>query len=332
MQERKRQKPSLVLIKELQERSKQCHEFVRSSFRSERIEHPELRKALEHYFSYWNDFTHPGLFSIAFEASGGKPDKALRPQAAIAMIAAGFDIHDDIIDKSAEKHDHQTVFGKFGPDLALLLGNAFAIKGLTLLGQSISNLPRGKATQILDIIKTCLFEVGNAHAIELGMKSDAETSTERYLHVIHMKAASIEADMHVAALIATNEIKQIHTLTKIGRVLGTLATLREEFIDVFDTEELNRRIQTETLPVPVMSALQEARLHKKLKKLLEKGKLTSRDTEVLVNLVMKSKSVGKLKNKMRQLCSEAELAIRCVENDECITTLTKLVRSTLEDL
>jgi geranylgeranyl pyrophosphate synthase len=100
MQEQERQKPSLALIKELQERSKQCHEFVRSSFRSERIEHPELRKALEHYFSYWNDFTHPGLFSIAFEASGGKPDKALRPQAAIAMIAAGFDIHDDIIDKS----------------------------------------------------------------------------------------------------------------------------------------------------------------------------------------------------------------------------------------
>ena len=141
MEEQERQKPSLALIKELQERSKYCHEFVRSTFRSERIEHPELRKALEHYFSYWNDFTHPGLFSIAFEASGGKPDKALRPQAAIAMIAAGFDIHDDIIDKSPRKHDHYTVLGKYGQDLSLLLGNAFMINGLTLLELSLSDLP-----------------------------------------------------------------------------------------------------------------------------------------------------------------------------------------------
>jgi geranylgeranyl pyrophosphate synthase len=136
MKPRELETKSQTLVKDFKRRSKECQEYVRSTFLSEEIGHKELRKALEYYFSYWNDFTHPGLFSIAFEAAGGKPENLVKPQAAMAMIAAAFDIHDDIIDKSKRKHDHVTIFGKFGPDISILLGDAFLTKGLTLLGVS----------------------------------------------------------------------------------------------------------------------------------------------------------------------------------------------------
>ena len=332
MQEQERQKPSLALIKELQERSKQCHEFVRSSFRSERIEHPPLRQALEHYFSYWNDFTHPGLFSIAFEASGGKPDKALRPQAAIAMIAAGFDIHDDIIDKSLKKHDHHTVFGKYGQDLSLLLGNAFMISGLTLLELSVSDLPIQRSQITIEIIKKRLFEVGNAHALELALKKTTSVSPDKYLQILEMKAASIEADMHIAALIASDRPEVSEALREYGRILGTLATLREEFVDVTDPAELSRRASSEALPIPIMLAMKKPKTKRAMKKKLRKTKLTQKDVNELLDLLSQSELVLELKNKMEKMSSRAQFLADIVGNRKCRSLLKKLARSMMEDL
>ncbi len=51
---------------------------------------------------------------------------------------------------------------------------------------------------------------------------------------MRMKAASVEADMRIDAIVGGGNEKEIEALTKYGRILGMLATLREEFIDVFD--------------------------------------------------------------------------------------------------
>jgi len=321
-----------MLVEELQKRSRECQEFVRKSFLAERIEHPALQEALKHYFSYWNDFTHPGLFSIAFEVAGGKSQRALEPQAAIAMIAAGFDIHDDIIDKSAEKHSYQTVFGKYGQDLALLLGNAFMINGLTLLELSILDLPAEVSTTIVETIKKCLFEVGNAHALELGLKGSTTVSAQKYLKILEMKAASVEADMHIAALVASGKSEESELLRNYGRILGTLATLREEFVDIYDVAELKRRVRRETLPVPLMLAMQQIGLRRKITERLEKTRLDRNDLETLMDLVFECEPVGELKKRMGRLCLEAQSLADRIEKRKGISPLKRLARSMLEDL
>ncbi|MGB8779389.1 MAG: polyprenyl synthetase family protein [Candidatus Bathyarchaeia archaeon] len=68
---------------------------------------------------------------MACEAIGADPDSVLPVQAAITMMAAAFDIHDDFIDESKAKHGVLTVFGKFGKNVALLLGEAFLTEGFT---------------------------------------------------------------------------------------------------------------------------------------------------------------------------------------------------------
>jgi geranylgeranyl pyrophosphate synthase len=332
MPHQKRKTKSLTLIGELQKRSRECHEAVRSTFRLEKIEYAPLRKALEHYFSYWNDYTHPGLFSIAYEASGGKSKKALGEQAAIAMIAAGFDIHDDIIDRSTEKHGYPTVFGKFGQDLALLLGNAFMINGLTHLELSILDLPNAVSTAIIETVKNCLFEVGNAHALELAFRRSMTVSAQRYLEILEMKSASIEADMHVAALVASGKSEESETLRSYGRILGTLATLREEFVDIFDIAELKRRLREETLPIPLMFVMQQPEARMKIMEKLEKTRLDQDDLEVLLDLVFQSEPVNELKRKMGTLCSEAQSLADRTENRKSRDLLNRLATSMLEDL
>jgi len=156
---------------------------------------------LKHYFSYWNDSTHPGLFSVAYEAAGGEPDEALQPQAAIAMMAAGFDVHDDIIDESEQKHGVPTVFGKYGRKITLLLGNAFLIKGFTFFCISIEELDLEKLREVVEVLQRSLFELGNAHALELDLRERTNAELGEYMRGVEMKAASIEGDMRIGAII-----------------------------------------------------------------------------------------------------------------------------------
>jgi geranylgeranyl pyrophosphate synthase len=322
---------SQILVKDFQRRSRECQEYVRSSFLSEEIRHKGLRRALEHYFSYWNDFTHPGLFSVAFEAAGGKPENLVEPQAAMAMIAAAFDIHDDIIDDSKRKHDHVTVFGKFGQDISILLGDAFLTKGLTLLSTSASEYAGGREKEVFSTVKERLFEVGNAHAQELEMKRRFDVLPSEYLRVLEMKAASIEADMHIASLMARGSEKETATLKDYGRIIGFLGTLREEFVDMFEVEELSRRVKSETLPVPLMFALENAEMKKKIIRMIKKGKITSEEINQLADLVLDMEPVTALKKKMERLRDRAILLARELDK-KSETLLTSLAQSMLEDL
>lgn len=326
------QKKSAVLIGYFRERSIESQKFVRASFFSEKIRHARLREALEYYFSYWNDFTHSGFFSLAFEASGGNLVDSVKPQAAMSMIAAALDIHDDIIDHSRRKNDHMTVFGKFGQDISMLLGNAFLVKGLTLLGDSAANLTGTKQREVFAVAKHCLFEVGNAHALELEMKGRYDASPAKYMQVLEMKAAGVEADMHIATLMAGASEERTKILKEYGRIIGTLATLREEFVDLFEHEELNRRIQRETLPIPLMYALKSAESKERILRQLKNGKIRVKDVNALASIVLDTEPVIKLKMRMQVLCQKGMALIRNINNRKSRTLLINLTRSMLEDI
>jgi heptaprenyl diphosphate synthase len=299
---------------------------------SEKIEHKELRQALEHYFSYWNDFTHPGIFSITCEAVGEDPANQIEAQAAMTILAAAFDIHDDIIDDSKIKHGYPTVFGKYGKDIALLLGNAFMIEGFTLMGKVASRLPHERSSEIFSILKASFFDVGNAHASELRLRRKLDASPEEYMKILSKKAASIEADMHVAALLGGGCLKEVEPLARYGRILGTLAALREEFIDIFEIEELNQRIRAEAFPIPVLYAFQDRKPRKKIEKLLGKQELNGQDVERLLDIVFESESVKKLRMYMSDLTIRANKLISKIQNEAIKKLLERLVASTLEDL
>jgi geranylgeranyl diphosphate synthase type I len=319
-----------IVIANLRQRSKKGLEFAKQILQGEKMEHPKLHEALEHYLAYWDDFTHPGLFSAACEAVGGDPDDFVPTQAAIAMMAAAFDIHDDIIDKSKVKHKIPTVYGKFGAEIALLLGNAFLIEGFTLFGKTLKELNQEKAN-IFEIIKQSLYEFGNAHTLELGLKKRTDLPPEEYLKIVKMKAASIEGDMRIGAIIGGGTDKEVESLARYGRILGILAMLREEFVDIFDSEELNQRVSIEYLPIPVLYAMQDMESRKKIEKLLAK-KITNRDVDALVDIVFETKKVTEFKKYIEGLVAEAINMTLNVRNNSLREQFRQFASSTLEDL
>jgi geranylgeranyl pyrophosphate synthase len=291
------------VVTDLKKRSKKGLEFAKQKLQAEKMDFPKLRAALEHYLAQWHDFTHPGLFSVACEAVGGDPDSVVPTQAAIAMMAAAFDIHDDIIDKSKVKNKIPTVYGKFGAEMALLLGNAFLIEGFKLFVDSATTLPKEKRKKSLETLKNLMFEVGNAHALEVGLKEKKNVTPNDYLKIIEMKAAGIEADMYLGALFGGGEA-EVEILTRLGRILGILATLREEFIDVFEIEELCQRIAVQDLPLPLLFAMRDQEAKRKVKSIISKPKITKSNVAELVDVTLEAEPVVELKERMQCLIEE----------------------------
>ena len=138
--------------------------------------------------------------------------------------------------------------------------------------------------------------------------------------------------MRVGAAMGGGTDEDLDVLSRFGRILGILATLREEFIDMFEIEELNQRIQGKYLPVPIVYAMQDVDSRAAVEKLVAKERLTGEDIDILLDVVLESKSVEQLRKEMEALISESIQLARNVSNEKVRSTLVNLTSAALEDL
>jgi len=247
------------------------------------------------------------------------------------MLAAAFDIHDDLIDKSNAKNKIPTVYGKFGPEMTLLLGNAFIIQGFDLLAQETAGMPKKNGVTVLKNVKDLFFEVGNAHAMEIALK-ETGISLDEYIKITELKAASIEADMYLGAVFGGAKDAQVKVLARFGRILGMLATFRDDLVDVFDPTELAERISVDDLPLPLLFAMQDPETLAAIKQIITKDALTAEDVDRIVTLSLQSKPVAEIKKKMLLLSEEGKILAAKLPTSKLNPQLQALLAFMLEDL
>jgi geranylgeranyl diphosphate synthase, type I len=321
-----------MIMEDLQRRSKKGLDFAKLRMKTEKIDNPIMQEALEYYLTNWRDYTHPGLFSLACQAVGGDSEVAVPTQASLAMIAAAFDLHDDIIDRSDTKHAIATVYGKYGEEITILLGNAFMLEGYTLFVRSIFELQPKQSKEILALIRNRLYEVGNAHALELNLRHNDKAKSDDYIHLVNNKAASIDLDMCIGAIVAGGTEEEVKALARYGRILGVLTTLREEFVDVFEIDEISQRVEVECLPIPIIFAMHNCDVKTKVTSLLTQEELSADDIDILIDLIFNSEEVKNLIDHMKVMAAEAIAVTSVIQNEGSKKLLKEWVISMLEDL
>ena len=144
------------LQKLLYEKGKEGLELTRKTILDEKIESKEVRDALDYFMNeYWHDFTSSALLSIVCEAVGGDPKITTPVATSLTLISGAIDIHDDIIDQSKNKGERPTVYGKFGKEIALLVGDALLFKGFTALYDAAEKgISAEKIAAITNIIRS----------------------------------------------------------------------------------------------------------------------------------------------------------------------------------
>jgi geranylgeranyl diphosphate synthase, type I len=290
------------LQKLLHERGKEGLELARKTILEEKIECKEVKEALKYFMTEcWHDVTRPALLSLICEAVGGDPNITTPIAASITLISGATGIHDDIIDQSKIKGSRPTVPNKFGQDIALLVGDALLFKGFTMLYKAIEKgVPAAKIAAISDIINRTFFELGDAEALTLHFRGRIDVTPEEYLRVVRKRSADIEAYTRISAILGNGSKEEIEALGEYGRILGMLAILRDDMIDMLDLDETIHRINKEYLPLVIVYALQNSKLKYQISDLLKKT-TTTKDAKKLTILVDKAEGFNQMHNCMEEL-------------------------------
>jgi geranylgeranyl pyrophosphate synthase len=318
----------------LEKRGRNAFEFAKEAILSEKIDDKTLLRALEYLVrETWRDVSpfFPALLSISCEAVGGKPEKTTATGAALVIIASAADIHDDIIDQSVTKNSKLTIFGKFGKDVALLVGDALLFKGLMLLHEATNQVAKKRGEAILSLTKQAFFKIGNAEAKEIALKCKYDLQPQEYLNIIRMKAAIYEAHMQIGAIIGSGTSTEIEALGHYGKLLGTLATMRDEFIDLLEPSELRNRVKNECLPLPMFYAFENEKTEAKIIPLLSRN-VTENNACEIAETVMNTKEVQKLKKQMKMMVEKEIRKLVFVKDPTIVRELKLLLLATIEDL
>jgi geranylgeranyl pyrophosphate synthase len=278
------------------------------------IQSAEARRALRYFADEcWSDLVRPTLISLACEAVGGDCEKVTSIAVPIMLFTGGIDIHDDIIDQSTTKNGRLTVFGKFGKDIALLIGDALLLKGLVGLHQALGQVETQKAGLVLEIIENTFFELGDAEALELPLRVSTNITPEEYLKIVWKKAADVEAYTHVSALLSDANREETEALRKYGRILGVLAIIRDDLIDMMDEEELAHRLENEVLPLPMQYAAQDPVAKAAINSIISEKRKTKKDLERIRQIVNKYKGTARTQQKIEDLVKEGLLNLNRIK-------------------
>lgn len=292
----------------LQERGADAVELARSIIFSEHVGYQPLQNALHYFIKDWNDFLHPGLAALACEAVGGLPKETSKIGAALVLLAGGADVHDDLIDESLVKGSAKTVLGKFGRDLTILTGDALLLEGAYLLHEACEYFDTAKKKAILNVVKRSFFEISGAEAKEANLRGRIDIQKQEYVDIIEHKVAAGEASMRIGGIIGGGDKEEVEILGEYGRIYGIFLSIRDEFVDIFEADELGNRVEKEVLPLPILAALTNELLKPKLLSLL-KGPI-DKNIEDIVNLVMDSSEGKVIVQDMNQMAKQIKLKLQ----------------------
>jgi len=240
-------------------------------------------------------------------------------------------MHDDVIDQSTVKDSKPTVYGKFGKDLSLLVGDTLLFKGLYALHEACEALTNAQKQAILELTEQAFFGISSAEAKEASLRAKIEPGiAEEYLEMIKMKAAVGETTTKIGAIIGGGTPKQIELLGHYGKTLAVLYTIRDEFIDTFELDELRNRVAKECLPLPILYTLKNPKKADKILRLLREKPITEKELEAMLNLVIDSKQARELKKEMRLMVKEQNQHLSSIKINRSIFKL--VLRSMMEDL
>jgi geranylgeranyl pyrophosphate synthase len=316
----------------LEERSEKALEIAKQEVLREKMKCKEINDAFEHYTRSWSDATHPGLLSIACEAVGGDVDKSIPMQVVMLLLTAAIDIHDDIVDESQTKYGRPTVLARFGKEIALLVGDAFLMKALLHLHKLEAQFSKRKMDAIWNLIGSRFFELGDAEALEASLKGRMDISPEDSFQILKMKASTFEAHMRIGAIIGGGEQDVVDLLGNYGRTLGILLSIREDFIDVFEPDELLNRTRNECLPLPMLYAFKNPQTKKIILNYLSKQRISDKDAEKIVETVFEEENVEDLRSMITSLAEETCTNIRSLPNEGLKFQMETLIRGVVEDL
>jgi heptaprenyl diphosphate synthase len=273
----------------------------------------------------------PALIHLSSRAVGKSLSNTDSVAAAMLLITASGDIHDDIVDNSKGKFGKKTVVGKYGKQTALLAGDLLLTQGFTTLLDAYKNLPAARQSEIMYSVHSAMVEIVAAEALESTLWRKKLVMHSEFFEVFRLKAGVAELHCRIGGLLAGADPERLTALAGCGRVIGVLATLKEEYVDLSNPYELRHRLNHELPPYPLLCAMQDKQLKPKIDRIINKDRMQCSDVSELSGLVLGCPEVKRVEAELRTL-GERELATNSVLKCGCCGDLVLLLEALSSEL
>lgn len=178
----------------------------------------------------------PLLVLLAARACDYQGQHHLTLAAVIEFIHTSTLLHDDVVDESTTRRGNQTANEVWGNAASVLVGDF-------LYSRSFEMMVEPGNMRVMEILSETTNVIAEGEVLQLLNCHDAETTTERYMEVIHRKTAKLfEAATQLGAVLA--ETPQYEDcLAQYGRHLGAAFQLIDDALDYMaDSNTLGKNL------------------------------------------------------------------------------------------
>ncbi len=177
----------------------------------------------------------PILTLMACELFGGDKEEAVTQALAIELFHNFTLIHDDIMDNAPIRRGQETVFKKWGANVAILSGDTlFALAYQYAQQARIEILP-----QTLSVFSKTAIEVCEGQQYDLNYERDNLVSVDEYIEMIRLKTAVLfGASLKIGALVGGATEKEANELYDFGINIGLGFQLKDDLLDAFGDEKV----------------------------------------------------------------------------------------------
>lgn len=322
------------LAVEMEERSRKTLErFGQVSVSG--VNHPKLLSILADVKAYWKDNFRPALTSFSCEAVGGQPEAADDVNLMITLMGAGLGIHDDIIDKSLNKHFRTTILGLHGIDNALLVGELFIVKALTQIREiARKTCDPKKIENIIEVYESFFLEVWEGEFMETLCRRNLDTELKHYEKILWMSTADTEACTRLGAILGGGSKIEVEALAEVGRRLGFIHRLADDIKDTLNLEgNLPYRLKNESVPLPILYAAKSSKeTYLKIKSILERFPITSSDIRNILEACFETEAFNYVLNMAKQNAMEATRKLNLLKKSGAQDSLVLIIENAMANI
>ena len=284
---------------------------------------------------YWSDTFRATLAGLSCQAVGGKPEQTEDVMVMISLLSAGLGVHDDIIDKSANKHLRYTILGFHGQDRALLAGDFLIVKAFTYLqvllkkGYSLQVIQR-----IISEIDHFFVEVWEGELIEISCRKNLTTSLEAYQKCLWLSTADTDAAAKLGAILGNASREETEALSDFGRRLGLIYRFAGEISDTMGVEgNLIDRLENESLPIPLLLAANKSKQnYQKISKALANSPIQLVDALSILDCVLEAKTMDTTISFAKNHAEKASEDLLSLKTSEARKKLGILLSQAMENI